>query len=61
MQAMTEHPITCPYCGEDFELLLEYTQVDQTYIEDCYICCRPIQITVQIDNDEYQVWVGASD
>lgn len=37
---------TCPYCLEQISFLLEALYPNQTYIEDCEVCCRPIQLTV---------------
>ena len=41
--------ITCPYCGEAIELLIDDSAGDQQYIEDCQVCCRPIAISVTLD------------
>lgn len=47
--------IHCPYCGEPIELLVDVLSSapagDQRYIEDCQVCCRPITVTVTIDED----------
>jgi len=43
--------ITCPYCGEAIELLVDDSAGDQRYIEDCQVCCRPITVVVAIDGD----------
>lgn len=43
--------ITCPYCGEAIELLIDDSAGDQRYIEDCQVCCRPITVVVAIDDD----------
>lgn len=43
--------ITCPYCGEAIELLVDDSAGDQRYIEDCQVCCRPITVVVVIDDD----------
>lgn len=43
----------CPYCGEPIELSVESIGVDQHYIEDCTVCCRPIEVHVAAgDGDE---------
>jgi len=39
-----EHFFTCPYCGEDISMVLDTSIPQQTYIEDCEVCCRPIEI-----------------
>lgn len=39
-----EHFFSCPYCGEQISMLLDLTE-SQSYVEDCEVCCNPIQIT----------------
>jgi len=46
-------PIQCPYCGERIEILVDASAGDQRYIEDCQVCCQPINIDVWIDTDEH--------
>jgi hypothetical protein len=44
---------TCPFCGEENELFVEPEDgAEQILTEDCSVCCRPIDITVRIVNDE---------
>lgn len=61
--ALQEHSIGCPYCGEIISVLLNEEDVGVDYIEDCQVCCRPIEMcvyevgdgslaaTVRTDND----------
>lgn len=35
-------------------MLLDTSVRKQTYIEDCEICCNPIEINVKFDADELQ-------
>ncbi|WEJ62885.1 CPXCG motif-containing cysteine-rich protein [Thiomicrorhabdus lithotrophica] len=42
--------IQCPYCWETFELVIDPSEPHQEYIEDCFVCCRPIHLVVDIDN-----------
>ncbi|MDO8825513.1 CPXCG motif-containing cysteine-rich protein [Methylophaga sp.] len=51
MQALQEHSLSCPYCGETIEVLLDCTIDYQQYIEDCFVCCRPIQFSVSVHGD----------
>ena len=39
--------VDCPYCGETFETLVDESAGAQDYIEDCEICCRPIEFHLQ--------------
>ncbi len=41
--------IACPYCGESFETLLDLSAGSASYIEDCQICCRPMQFELDVD------------
>ena len=43
--------IACPYCGEVIEILVDPSVESQSYIEDCQVCCRPINLTVTIDEE----------
>ncbi len=46
MNELAEQSIGCPYCGETIEVLIDSTDVDQQYIEDCQVCCKPITFLV---------------
>ena len=35
--------VQCPYCGETIEVDVEPLEETQSFIEDCTVCCRPIQ------------------
>ena len=39
-----EHFFTCPYCWERISMILEPEEESSDYIEDCEICCRPIEL-----------------
>ncbi len=51
---MEEHFFQCPYCWEDISMLLDFSVSFQSYIEDCVVCCNPIQLTVRISDNELQ-------
>jgi len=40
--------VQCPYCGEPFDTLLDLSAGSASYIEDCQICCRPIELGVAV-------------
>lgn len=40
--------IQCPYCGENIDILIDCSVMNQKYIEDCQVCCRPILFDVRI-------------
>ena len=35
---------TCPYCWQWIETTIDVSILEQTYLEDCEVCCRPIEI-----------------
>lgn len=41
--------LTCPYCGEDFDTVVDASAGSQAYVEDCPVCCRPIEIGLDVD------------
>ncbi|MET0385145.1 MAG: CPXCG motif-containing cysteine-rich protein [Polyangiales bacterium] len=47
-----EVDLACPYCGEPISLWLEADGgSSQSYVEDCAVCCRPMQVQVYVDGD----------
>ncbi|ALS98401.1 CPXCG motif-containing cysteine-rich protein [Lacimicrobium alkaliphilum] len=50
MKAKNVH-VDCPHCGHGMHLLLDYSQGDQDYYEDCTNCCHPIRITLHVDEE----------
>ena len=43
--------VDCPYCGESIELVVDDSVEHQRYVEDCFVCCRPINVDVAVDAD----------
>ena len=48
---MFEHHFQCPYCWETISMFLESLKSEQYYVEDCEVCCRPIQLTYLYDRE----------
>ncbi|MBA1146734.1 CPXCG motif-containing cysteine-rich protein [Ectothiorhodospiraceae bacterium WFHF3C12] len=48
---LEEIVLACPYCGESFATLVDCSAGDQRYVEDCQVCCRPIEITINVAED----------
>lgn len=46
-----ERTVACPYCGEPFTTLVDWSAGDQAYVEDCAVCCRPIEFRLTADAD----------
>ncbi len=45
----TKH-LNCPYCGEPIDVVVDCTMEAQKMIEDCQVCCRPIEFEVVFDD-----------
>jgi hypothetical protein len=41
--------VTCPNCWEKITIVLDLSVPEQDYIEDCFVCCRPIRIRYTTD------------
>lgn len=57
---MLEHFFQCPYCWEDISMLIDMSQSTQTYIEDCEVCCNPIQLHLSISDQEINGFTAES-
>jgi hypothetical protein len=42
--------IQCPYCGEHFATAVDLSAGSFSYIEDCQVCCQPIEIACDVDD-----------
>ena len=38
----------CLYCAQKISVLVDLSVLEQNYIEDCEICCRPMQIICEV-------------
>jgi Cysteine-rich CPXCG len=50
--------VRCPWCGERLATRVDLTTADASYIEDCEVCCRPIEFSVELDPEGALVSVG---
>lgn len=46
---LEEQQVSCPYCGEIFTAFIDASQGNHHYVEDCFVCCRPIEFNVESD------------
>lgn len=49
--------VHCPYCGEPIELVVDASAGSATYVEDCPVCCRPMQVDADVSGDDVSVSV----
>jgi hypothetical protein len=43
--------IECPHCGETFSLALDASEGSAEFTVDCEVCCRPMTVSVRINDD----------
>ena len=47
-----EHFFTCPYCWETISMVLDPSEEESDYIEDCEVCCRPIELSFKFSDEQ---------
>lgn len=43
--------VNCPYCGEAFDTRADCSAGSCVYVEDCQICCQPIEMALHVDDE----------
>ena len=41
--------VQCPYCGEGFDTVVDLSAGSFSYVEDCQVCCQPIELAGEVD------------
>lgn len=52
MDYLIETDVRCPWCGEVYPTTIDTSQGDHSTIEDCAVCCRPIELNVACEPGE---------
>jgi Cysteine-rich CPXCG len=42
--------VQCPYCGESFATTVDLSAGSFSYVEDCQVCCQPIELTSEMND-----------
>jgi hypothetical protein len=45
MNLLQGHEATCPHCWETINVTLDLSVPEQSYIEDCPVCCKPMLVS----------------
>ena len=61
MDPVSFEPVQGPYCGELISLGLDSSGGDQAYVEDCSVCCRPIEVRLSEVAGDWLVEVQRDD
>lgn len=51
--------VVCPYCGEPISALADCSAGSRHYIEDCPVCCRPVEFFLETGFDQELVSLTA--
>ena len=52
--------VQCPYCGEGFETAVDLSAGSFSYVEDCRVCCQPIELKSEMNDRGAFIGVVAS-
>ena len=56
-----DYSFSCPHCGADLNVRLEVSGGRaQQFVQDCEVCCRPIQIEVRFEGEEISYFSAAA-
>ncbi len=50
--ARIETTAQCPFCYESIDLLVDPSEDESSYVEDCSVCCRPIVVRTRCEDGE---------
>ena len=45
-----EYTFACPNCGAEISMLLDTSVPRQSYVEDCEVCCQPIDVSYTVND-----------
>ena len=48
---MIEHHFDCPHCWEKQLKLIDSSINDQSFIEDCEVCCNPLEFVIHVGDN----------
>jgi hypothetical protein len=52
MNLLQGQDATCPHCWETVNLTLDLSVEEQSYIEDCPVCCRALAVSYTVAGGE---------
>ncbi len=62
MNLLEGHDATCPHCWETINLTLDLSVPEQSYIEDCPVCCKPMMVSyAAVDGELSELRVDPTD
>jgi hypothetical protein len=61
MHTLFWQDIACPYCGEVCSVQVDTSAGEQAYIEDCQVCCRPMELHLRTWDGNWSLEVRRDD
>lgn len=62
MNLIQNHDAVCPHCWETVGLTIDLSVPEQTYIEDCPVCCKSMLVSYAAHDGELsELHVEAAD
>ena len=52
MLGVVEYFFANPYCWEQISMVLDTSVKTQTHVEDCEVCCQPIEVRYSVKDEE---------
>jgi hypothetical protein len=49
LQMQESAAVTCPFCGQSFELVIDTGVESQRFVTDCEVCCRPFEVQAECE------------
>ncbi len=53
---MIEHFFNCPHCWENQLKMIDPSIEKQNFIEDCEVCCNPLEFDLSIENNNLKLF-----
>lgn len=50
---LSTESLTCPWCMAPITLVIDASAGDQSYIEDCEVCCQPMTVRVRTRGEAF--------
>ncbi|WP_297479739.1 CPXCG motif-containing cysteine-rich protein [uncultured Photobacterium sp.] len=63
MHKYSTQNVNCPHCGHTISIPLDASAGSQNFYDDCSICCNPIHLTMEVDEQHKTInlFVDADD
>ena len=48
---MIEYYFNCPHCWQNQLKIIDSSLGEQSFIEDCEVCCNPLEFNLSVENN----------